>query len=273
MILGDFYDKPKQKIEQSTSEREYTNNAQQKQETTQWGEIKDFYQRKGLKIMVVAAIFFIFILVKMSNFISDAEYDKPKDRVHDATEKINLFINQNLSIAHLWQIIASLIMDSMFLLLWSMFILKSKSYRTLVSIAIFYLIRAILQLLQTMPFPEGSYWLSPGFPSLINIYGRQSDFFYSGHTGFMILCTIELFAVGGKRLGAYSLFGTLFVVFTLLCFRVHYTIDIFAGAIMAHYWYYLTGFIINPIDEKMINCKEFAALDKTSEQPSSDQIV
>ena len=48
----------------------------------------------------------------------------------------------------------------------------------------FYLVRAVLQSVETSPFPDGFYWENPGFPSLLNMYGKQSDFFYSGHIGF-----------------------------------------------------------------------------------------
>ncbi len=32
-----------------------------------------------------------------------------------------------------------------------------------------------------MTFPEGFYWDTPGFPSLVVPYGRTSDFFFSGN--------------------------------------------------------------------------------------------
>ena len=163
------------------------------------------------------------------------------------------YINQNVSVAHTWEIIACLNLDSLFFLVAPVFIFKGKGYRTLVAIFLFYLIRALLQRIQTSPFPDGLYWQDPGFPSLVNIYGNQSDFgylfiinfyfFYSGHIGFWVFCTIEFFNWEMKYLGIYGIFSTVLNFITLICFRVHYTIDLFTGLIMAHYIYYLTGFV------------------------------
>ena len=57
----------------------------------------------------------------------------------------------------------------------------------------FYLTRAMLLvfclLIQNsykLPYPEGIYWADQGVPSLGVPYGITRDFFYSGHTGFMV---------------------------------------------------------------------------------------
>ena len=79
----------------------------------------------------------------------------------------------------------------------------------------FYMIRAILQTLFILPFPDDYYWENPGFPWLMNMYGRQSDFFYSGHVGFSVLWTVENFRCGVKWAGYFGIVATTFQALTL----------------------------------------------------------
>lgn len=47
----------------------------------------------------------------------------------------------------------------------------------------------------------------------------------------------------------------MFEAFTLIMFRVHYTIDIFTGLIMAHYCFYIAGFITGYVDKKIFKSR------------------
>jgi len=186
----------------------------------------------------------VFIFIKMTNSIERTKYEKPKDRLFDATTFANKAIHSHLFFAGCWQVISWFIIDSLFVFLSVVFISCSKNYRIIVAVCMFYVIRHFVQLLQTLPYPQEQYWDDPGVPTLVNMYGNQTDFFYSGHIGFCILCTIEFFKCQKKILGAYGVFAFWFTFVTLLSFRLHYTVDIFAGCVMAHYWYYLSGLII-----------------------------
>lgn len=42
-----------------------------------------------------------------------------------------------------------------------------------------------------MRFPVGYYWSDPNFFSISVPYGRTSDFFFSGHCGFLSICFFE----------------------------------------------------------------------------------
>lgn len=55
----------------------------------------------------------------------------------------------------------------------------------------FYITRAILQLLFRIPKPDGLLWPYPGFPSIVVPYGSSSDFFYSGHVGFLTILSLQ----------------------------------------------------------------------------------
>jgi len=216
-----------------------------------------FFRVKWIKFTIILVAFLGFLAIKFSGTISSESYDKPRDKLFELFAPINRHINNNHTFAFTWEIISSLNLDSLAVLLCIVFILRSKSYRIWISILIFYGVRGILQMLQTLPIPEGMFWDYPGFPSLVNIYGRTSDFFYSGHIGFCLLCTIEFFMTRLYILGVYGIFSIIFMAITMLSFRGHYTIDLFAGLILAHYTYMITGFFIKYIDRYLMNKNEF----------------
>lgn len=206
-----------------------------------------------------------FLIVKNTGVISTGDYNKPKDRLFDLTENVNKFINNNIPTTKWIQIIAWLNLDANFIAVMLVFIFKSQSLRTPTSIGIFYIIRALLQLLQTSPFPEGTYWEDPGFPTLINIYGRQSDFFFSGHIGFLVLCTIEYFSCKCYKLAIYGIFTSVCFFILLIWFRVHYTIDLFTGIFFSHYVYYITGKFIHLVDTRLLQPKADVVGDQQNE--------
>jgi hypothetical protein len=102
-----------------------------------------------------------------------------------------------------------------------------------------------------MPFPKYWWWMDPGFPSLVVPYGRGSDFFFSGHAGFLVVCANEWNTLGNKRLRNFVLCVLAYTVFILLTYRVHYSIDIFGGIFFADWCYTKVSMNKDLIDEKM----------------------
>ena len=88
----------------------------------------------------------------------------------------------------------------------------------------FYLFRAFNQTLVQMTYPKGFFWKYPGFPSLVVPYGRTSDFFFSGHTGFLTICYFEWRAIKHRPMQAVTLVVLLYMISVLLIFRTHYSI-------------------------------------------------
>lgn len=89
-------------------------------------------------------------------------------------------------------------MDLVFVTLYGYWMLHISTGRVLYATAIFYAVRGITQLFVTLRFPSGYFWNDPGFPSLVVPYGLTSDFFYSGHCGFLNLCALEWLRIGFK---------------------------------------------------------------------------
>lgn len=82
-------------------------------------------------------------------------------------------------------------MDLVFVTLYGYWIFNISTGRVIYAMAVFYLVRAVTQGLVTLRFPEGYYWSDPNVPSIVVPYGRTSDFFYSGHCGFLNICALE----------------------------------------------------------------------------------
>ena len=86
----------------------------------------------------------------------------------------------------------------------------------------------------------------------MNMYGRQSDFFWSGHVGFMMLCARELWDLKFKKTCAIAVFVALFEAFTLICFRVHYTGDIVAGIVIGYWVHDVARAMAGPVDRLLL---------------------
>jgi hypothetical protein len=120
--------------------------------------------------------------------------------------------------------------------------------RPFLEVFFFAVYRQCLQFLILLPIPEGILWRYPGFPSIMNDYSLQHDFYFSAHTGVSLLCAMELIRTGKKWLEVlgFSLFA--YVVFALICLRIHYTMDIFTAIFVALYIIYTSERAAGPID-------------------------
>lgn len=99
-----------------------------------------------------------------------------------------------------------------------------------------------------MKFPEGYLWEYPGFPSIFVSYLKTNDFFFSGHVGLPILQICELYKLNRHIMLYFNLFTIFLEFFTMIALRGHYTIDLIAGILMAHYCFMITEKYIHKID-------------------------
>jgi hypothetical protein len=169
--------------------------------------------------------------------VPEIEVPCVQDRVLEALQFANDFIlrSGNEIFRDSLQIICSFIVDITALLTFIYWTRKGTSYRLPLSLILFYVVRAIVQNMFISPFTKGYYWESPGIPSLVVPYGRGSDFFFSGHTGFMVICTLEWHYVGMKKVRNFVAAGALYTMLILMVYQIHYSIDIFTGAFFAEW--------------------------------------
>jgi hypothetical protein len=124
-------------------------------------------------------------------------------------------------------------MDIMFMTTGAYWIFYGNTSRMVMSTLIFYFTRAAVQQIWYSPYPKNYFWDYPGFPSFVVPYGRSSDFFFSGHIGFVVINASEW--IKNKKPWAATIVGIggVYTAFILLVYQAHYSIDIFTGIICA----------------------------------------
>jgi len=180
-------------------------------------------------------------LVLGKNLMFSFKMNCVNDKILNTLKFANDFINapDHEAYRNLFQGICSFMVDLTFLATFGYWALFGKNARLPFSLGLFYAIRALIQTIWYSPFPEGYYWFSPGFPSLVVPYGRGSDFFFSGHAGFMMICLEEWHRIGKKTMRNLALVPTIYTVIILFVYRVHYFIDILVGLVfsdMCFWW-------------------------------------
>ncbi len=121
-------------------------------------------------------------------------------------------------------ILSSLLIDCVFLFLGVFFVIHARTARIIYSIVIFYGIRAICQAIFLFQYPEEWLFDDPGFFSIVVPYGRASDFFFSGHSGFLLITTLELIQMKMVTLAFVNFISMLYTGWMLVATRAHYSI-------------------------------------------------
>jgi len=210
------------------------------------------------------------VLVK-SAVLSRDSYTCLRDFVHEKLEYYNTMMLTHASLRAGLQISSSVMMDFSYLALFLYWVLYAKSCRVVVSVLIFYAVRGITQSYFVLGFPAGFTWDDPGFPSLIVPYGPTSDFYYSGHCGFLMICALEWSDLGFKSLSFLTHCMNAYLAFVMLICRCHYSIDIMAGIVMGHYIFMLVTTRASKMDSLMsdISTKLRVCLEGKSKPSSS----
>jgi len=195
---------------------------------------KEMISRRTRSILFIICI--IALIVGRSG-VPDEEFENVKDRVMDALQAVNDFINAsgNEMYRDLMQMACSFLVDIVFLATFGFWVVKGKNARLPITMAIFYVVRALVQKVWVSPFPQGFYWEAPLLPSLVVPYGRGSDFFFSGHSGFLVICAAEWHKIKMPKMRNFSIVALIYTIFILLTFRIHYSIDVFTGVFFAEW--------------------------------------
>lgn len=174
--------------------------------------------------------FLVFLFMILGVYLGKA-YGTPSvivqclnDPIHNFLQFPNEEVLSNRETAQALQISSSLMMDFTFFSLFTYWFLYGKSCRLILATIMFYSIRAMSQLLVQFKYPEGYDWQYPGFPSYVVPYGNTSDFFFSGHCGFLNICALEWLALGKTKMGLMIEAVNGYMAIVMLIFRVHYTI-------------------------------------------------
>jgi hypothetical protein len=202
-------------------------------------QVEEQIEKESVSMRVRFNLFILCIVVLVIGRLGvpDVESITVKDKVIDALQIVNDFINKsgNELYRDLMQMACSFFVDVVFLTTFGYWVVRGKGIRLPISLAIFYIVRALVQQVWISPFPEGYYWEAPLLPSLVVPYGRGSDFFFSGHSGFLVICASEWHKIKMPKMRNFAICVAIYTIFILLSYRIHYSIDVFTGVIFAEW--------------------------------------
>jgi len=163
-----------------------------------------------------------------------------KDSLLIATEPINKFFLDNIQYRNYLMILCSGLLDFMTLSSCYYWARYSTTWRFLLAMGVFYSLRSMTTNLVIYEIPKGYNWGYPGVMSLFVPYGATADFFYSGHVGTCVLQYNEFHSNGKSNWAAFCIVTMLFQIFMMVALRSHYTLDMLAAVIFAHYIYIMS---------------------------------
>ena len=178
------------------------------------------------------------------------------DKLFTLTAPLNEFFYNNKAYRNALLITSSVCIDLVTITIAFYWLFFTKSWRMIAAILMFYGCRAVIQMVFQFSFPEGFIWEYPGFPSLVVNYDRTNDFFYSGHVGMPLIAALEWRKNGYKMPAIACIFASCFEGFTVFITRVHYTIDIIAGVVFAHYFYMISDWLFSTYIDKMLGLQD-----------------
>jgi len=154
------------------------------------------------------------------------------DRLHDWSAPVHDWLVVNPRVANAVLIVTSGLIDLFGIYLIGAAVFGT-TFRPFVALLLVFGLRQLCQGLCTLPFPKGTIWRDPGFPSLLVTYGTSNDFFFSGHTAIAFLGTFELAQAGLVWLTVVACAVAVFEATTVIILRAHYTMDVFAAVFAA----------------------------------------
>lgn len=177
-----------------------------------------------------------------------------------------LVINSN--VIRIGIIIDSLFIDIVtlyFLIYWAY---KPVSTPMLLSMFLFYALRAIALNIVVFPNPDPFLFVDPKFPAMFVGYKVTSDLYFSGHTGLMVLILITCIRLKWTYLRYVLWVSLTYTVFLLIVSGAHYANDcligyLFASSLGNFVWdlkysiqfYYMKGYfwVLDKTAGKLIN--------------------
>jgi hypothetical protein len=185
--------------------------------------------------LVFVGLIIVFLNTLFGFVLPSGDIDCVVDYTHKGTSSINQSLQDNPGLRKALMIISALALDVLFLIKIGYFIFKSKTWRLIVSIIAFFLIRSIAQVIFQEKFPEGYAWYYPGFPSITVSYLKANDFYFNSSTGLMLICALDFYYEKQIIYFALSLCSILFQSLLLIFLRGQYIIDIFSSLVIAHF--------------------------------------
>lgn len=136
----------------------------------------------------------------------------------------NMYLKEHHTLLRVVIIASSLGIDLVSFFILGFFIMFAKSPRVFYSIMIFYILRGFCQAFFLFEYPKGNLFQDPGFFSVFVPYGVTSDYYFSGHSGFLFMTTLELIQMKYIGLAFLNFLSTLYTGWMLTATQAHYSI-------------------------------------------------
>lgn len=209
--------------------------------------------RLGLTALLIISLFVTNIILQRTLY-SVAGVTSIYDRFHAITTRANTWLHTDPYAFNVIVLISSFCMDLVFLLVWFQWATLGDSFRLPIAYILLYSVRAFMRSICILPFPPGYIWHAPTFGSVQILsltvpYQPSDDFFYSGHVGCSVLASIEhyYYRCWWGMFFSAAVACMQFMVLTMT--RGHYAVDMFIGAIMAHWVHLVARKAARPIDQ------------------------
>jgi PAP2 superfamily C-terminal len=208
--------------------------------------------RRGLVLRIVATLTALALWFWSQSLIGARA---PSPEIGDAVQNLfggmNSYFGHHPSAANALLIVSSGFIDALGLFLVAEWIFVGR-VRPFLGLVLLLGLRQIIQTLCTLPAPPHMIWRYPGFPSLFVTYNVGNDYFFSGHTAIAVFGAMELAGFRRKWLTALAVVIVFFEIAAVLILRAHYTMDVFAGA-MVGLWVAAFSEAVSPRLERLLS--------------------
>lgn len=218
----------------NNNNNETENNLNNEEEAIPWSRRRIIVTIIRSTIVTVGLIV-VFLNTLFGFVLPSGNIDCVIDYTHTGTSGINEALIKNDSLRRGLMITSALFLDILFLTKIGFFIFKSRTWRLIVSIIIFYLVRSLAQVMFQEKFPDGYAWYYPGFPSITVSYLKANDFYFNSSTGLLLICGLDFYHENQMVFFILCLVSIVFQSLMLIFLRGQYIIDIFSSLIIAHF--------------------------------------
>lgn len=218
-------------------------------------EVKDNYEQNELssiiqtthsrekKVLIIAKSFSLVLLASIVYLLNKAGFKANQssddfcmfDAGHLWTKYFNDLVHTNKGWLSFFEITSSGIMDLVMLNMMISWYLSGRTGQILWTVIVFYVSRAIIQENFKFRFTDLGIWDDPGIPSLVVPYGLQSDYYFSGHCGFLTINSAHMWQEKRYITSVLIAICISYMAFVLIMSQIHYTIDIPIGIFYGYY--------------------------------------
>ena len=191
---------------------------------------------------LIARVIFAVLLVAMMAIVTATKNDKLevlaedeciRDYPFEWTEEWNQFFVDNSGWKDFMIIKSSVGIDFVLISYLVIYFFWGSTWRLPGALGFFYPIRNVIQAIFLMGRLDGFLWSHPGIMSLTVPYFDTNDFYFSGHTGSMVMYASEFIAMRWYKWSIIPIVVVIDVLAVMVLLRTHYIIDFTSGYVWA----------------------------------------